>query len=310
MHLPFTGIASFCKLPIHTDLATLKANVAVLGVPYDGGSTNRPGARFGPRAVREASTLYSYFEHGERGYFDVEEGRRLLSDVDIVDAGDVDILPTLTDATFVNVTRAIQLILSHGAMPVVVGGDHSVTFPVVRAFDASDGPIDVVHLDAHVDYNATFLSVEHAHGNPMRHVHRLPFVRNLTQIGIRGLVVAERSYKDALERGVKIATARDVQRHGVAYAVEMIPPSDRIYVSFDVDVLDPCFAPGTGTPEVGGLSYLEVKEILRGIAAKGKVVGFDVMEVNPLYDPAAVTAQTAARLIIDFLGMIEASRAD
>ena len=90
----------------------------------------------------------------------------------------------------------------------------------------------------------------------------------------------------------------------------MIPPSDRIYVSFDVDVLDPCFAPGTGTPEVVGLSYLEVKEILRGIAAKGKVVGFDVMEVNPLYDPTAVTAQTAARLIIDFLGMIEASRAD
>ncbi|MFI5341255.1 MAG: agmatinase [Candidatus Methylomirabilales bacterium] len=300
----FTGIPSFARGPIVPPQA-VEADVAVLGVPYDEGTGFRPGTRFGPRALREASLRYAFFGPGpgKRGYWDLEAGRRRLSRLRLADCEDVDIVALDLEGNFQRISDAVETVVARGAMPVVLGGDHSITFPAVRGF-TSHGPLSLVHIDAHLDYREEVGGVRFGHGCPIRRIAELPFIGDIVTLGIRGLRAKEEDLEAAAARGNRIVSAAAMRRDGLAAALAQVPHAERIYVTLDVDALDPGVAPGTGTPDPGGLTYTEVRDLLQGIARKGHIVGCDLVEVNPWLDPTGVTPLTGAQLIIEFLASI------
>ncbi len=306
VNMPVTGIASFCKFPICDDLDTVKADVAILGMPWDWGVGFRPGTRFGPRAVREFSTRYAFYESGMTtvpGYYDIDLGKRLLTDVSIVDCGDVDILYTDIEYSFRVLRETIRQVIRHGAMPVLIGGDHSITFPFVEAL-AGKGPLGIVQIDAHLDYHDSLFGVRLANGNSMKRISELPYIGPIAQIGMKGVRVREENLRDSLARGNLVISARELRRIGPEVAIARVPQSERYFVTIDFDALDPAIAPGIGSPEVGGMNYEELRGLLRAMARKGKIVGFDLCEVNPMVDPTGLTASTAAQTILEFLGAI------
>lgn len=296
---------SFFRTPLCNDLSSLTADVAFLGVPFDQATYQRPGARYGPNAIRDVERLYEYMDPWEdreaQGYFDIDTGRTLLQGVTMADCGDVTVLPADVERNLDKVTRAVVAILERGAFPVIVGGDHSITFPAVRAFEQYV-PLDVVHLDAHQDFTHQLQGVRHTHGCPIRRVRELSFVRNITSVGIRW--ARKDVYEDAMSLGVKTITTEEFLRQGATRIAQEVPQARHLYVSLDIDVLDPAYAPGTGTPVPGGLSYFQVRDFLCALVGRGNVVGFDIMEVAPAYDWAQTTAMTAARLIIDLLSVV------
>ncbi|MBI2872704.1 MAG: agmatinase [Chloroflexi bacterium] len=296
---------SFFRAPLVNDLTQLKADVAFLGVPYDQGTLQRPGARYGPNAIRDVERVYDYLdawqEKEAQGYFDIDAAATLLQGVTMADCGDVTILPADVERNFDKITRAVRQLLDRRAFPVIVGGDHSITFPVVRAFDGH-GPLDVVHLDAHQDFTHSLQGVQFHHGCPIRRVRELPFVGHITSLGIRW--ARKDVYEDALRLGVHTITREQFAEKGAIQVAEELPTAERLYISLDIDVLDPACAPGTGAPAPGGLTYLEVRDFFRALAKRSHVVGMDVVEVAPVYDSAQVTAYTAAKLIIDLLSAV------
>jgi agmatinase len=305
VNLPFTGIASFCKFPIHTDLETLSADVAIFGVPWDEGVGYRPGARFGPRSLREYSTRFAFHERGvgKNGYWDIERRKRYLEKVRLVDCGDQDVLYLKVEETFSAITDSVEKILSVKAFPVILGGDHSVTFPVVRAF-RNRKPLHIIHLDAHLDYNDSIEGVLLANGSPIKRVSELDFVGGIIQVGMRGIRAREDAYNDSLSRDNKIITVSDFRRTGAERVLSQIPDGGFIYITIDIDVLDPSIAPGTSSPEFEGMTYKEIKDLLTGIPSRGKVVGFDVVEVNPLLDAVGLTQSAAVMIILEFIGAV------
>jgi agmatinase len=303
LDLPFVGHCTFGTRPPCLDWGTLDADVAVLGVPYDMGTQYRPGARFGPRAIREASTLFS-FGHG--GAYDHEADVVYLpmDQVRIVDVGDADIVHTDTAASHRNAEAAVRRILERGAMPVVLGGDHAVNIPCIRAF-ADQAPIHLVQIDAHLDFVDVRHGVREGHGNPMRRAAEQAHVSGLTQLGIRNVSsTAREGYEDARRRGSEIRSVRQCRKLGTAGVLALIPAGVRYYVTIDIDAFDPSIAPGTGTPSHGGFLYWEVLELLQGLARRGQVAGIDLVEVAPAYDPAGITAILAAQILLNFLGFI------
>lgn len=304
VNLPSVGIASFLKSPICEDLDRVEAEVAVLGIPHDVGIGYRPGTRFGPRDIREYSTRYSAWGAMQKsGYWDINTKRRHLSDVRIVDCGDVDIAYNDQDQNFATITANVRTLLRRGALPVLLGGDHSVTFPIVRAFEEV-GPIGLVQIDAHLDYIDEVCGVRFANGSPIRRAAELPFVREIVQLAIRDIRSREENYNDSVARGNMVVTREEIRRHGVPAVLDRIPRMPRLYATIDIDALDPSVAPGTGSPTVDGLLYHELRALLQGLAAKGKVVGFDLVEVNPLVDPTGQTSLLATTAILEFLGAI------
>lgn len=303
LDLPFVGLCTFGKRPVCLDWDQLEADVAVLGAPYDMGTQYRSGARFGPRAIREASTLFS-FGHG--GAYDHEDDAVYLpmDAVRIVDMGDADIIHTDTVASHGNTEHAVRLILERGALPVVLGGDHAVNIPCVRAFDAH-GPIHVVQIDAHLDFVDLRHGVREGHGNPMRRAAEQTHVSGMTQLGIRNVSsTAREGYDDARRRGSTFRSVRQCRKLGTDGVLDLIPSGARYYVTIDIDAFDPSIAPGTGTPSHGGFLYWEVMELLQGLAKRGQVVGIDLVEVAPAYDPSGITAFLAAQVLLNFLGYI------
>ena len=301
LNLPFTGITTFCKLPMHTDLDSLDADVAIIGAPFDLGTQYRSGTRFGPRAIRAASSLYAL-----RGvsYYDHEFDTEFLTGVRVVDCGDVDMIHMRPEACLQNINDAIGRIVARGALPVVLGGDHSVPIPVVRALK-SKGPMYIVQVDAHLDFVDERMGVREGNGNIMRRVAEMAHVEGFAQIGIRGPgSSAPSDFVDARRMGGTIIGPRALRNKGMEWVLKQIPDHRRYYVTIDIDGFDAGSAPGTGSPSIGGLDYYEVTDLLRGVARKGEVVGFDFVEVAPQYDPTEVTAQLAARVILDFLGAI------
>jgi agmatinase len=302
LNLPFVGHCTFGKRPICADWDQIAADVAVLGVPYDMGTQYRPGARFGPRAIREASTLFSF---GHSGAYDHEDDTVYLGrDVRIVDVGDVDIVHTDTATSHENTRMAVRKILAAGALPLVLGGDHSVHAPVIEAYGGR-GPIHIVHIDAHLDFVDERHGVRYGHGNPLRRASETEHVVGMTQLGIRNVSSSNQSdYVAARRFGSRILSVREFRRLGVDAVLQLIPQGANIYVTIDIDGFDPSIAPGTGTPSHGGFLYYEVLELLKGIAKQGRVVGVDLVEVAPVYDPAGITAFLAAQLLLNFLGFI------
>ena len=307
LDFPFVGIPSFLRSPLVQDLGQLDADVAVLGVPTDEGSPFMPGSRFGPRAIREHSLR---FVTDPPGFFDPQERRRYLEremrDNRIADVGDADVLPTNPADTFTNVTTATRAILDRGALPVVIGGDHAITFPVVRAFDeAGLGPLHVVHFDAHLDYMPFVHGLSMTNQHAFRHIRKMDSVAGITQVGIRSIRGTETMLADALRDGNRVVTMEELRDVTVAGMVAALPENARVYVSIDIDALDLPLVPGCVSAEPGGLHYEELRAALFALAEHTDVIGFDLVEVNPMLDVGTgVTSYLAAHTIVEFLARI------
>ena len=301
LNLPFVGISTFGKSPLCLDWDKIDADVAVVGAPFDFGTQWRAGARFGPRSIREASTLFSF---GHAGAYDHEDDVTYLAGVRMVDIGDADIVHTDTVKSHANIEHAVRKILAAGALPVVLGGDHSINIPCVAAF-SDEEPIHIVQIDAHLDFVDVRHGVRFGHGNPMRRAAEKDHVTGLTQIGIRNVSsTAREGYEDARRMGSDILSVRQVRKLGVDAVLERIPAGKRYYVTIDIDGFDPSIAPGTGTPSHGGFLYYEVLELLAGLAKRGSVAGIDLVEVAPDYDHTGTTAILAAQVLLNFIGRI------
>jgi agmatinase len=307
LDLPFVGISTFGKKPYVPDWSNIDADVAILGAPFDFGTQWRSGARFGPRGIREASTLFS-FGHG--GAYDHEDGITYLpvDKVRIVDIGDADIVHTNTEKSHANIEKGVRQILKAGALPVVLGGDHSVNIPCINAFSDQE-PIHIVQIDAHLDFVDERHGVRYGHGNPMRRAAEKDYVTGLSQIGIRNVSsTAREGYEEARAMGSDIVSVRQFRKMGVESMLERIPAGIRYYVTIDIDGFDPSIAPGTGTPSHGGFLYYEVLELLDGLTKRGEIVGMDCVEVAPDYDHTGTTAILAAQILMNTIGRIMHNR--
>ena len=302
LNLPFVGIATFGKRPYVEDWRRLDADVAILGAPFDFGTQWRSGARFGPRAVREASTLFSF---GHAGAYDHEDDATYLpGSVRIVDMGDADIVHTDTAKSHANIMAGVRAALAAGALPVTIGGDHSINIPCIDAFD-DQGEFHILQIDAHLDFVDERHGVRFGHGNPMRRAAEKAYVTGLTQVGIRNVSsTAKEGYDDARAMGSDILSVRQARALGPEALRKRIPEGARVYVTIDIDAFCPSIAPGTGTPSHGGFLYYEVLELLQQVAQHHEVIGIDLVEVAPDYDSSGSTAILAAQLLLNFLGFI------
>ena len=303
LNLPFVGICTFGKYPYLEDWDNIKADVAVMGAPFDFGSQFRSGARMGPRGIREASTLFS-FGHG--GAYDHEDDITYLpsDSTKIVDIGDADIIHTDTIKSHENIKFGVKKIIAAKAIPVILGGDHSINIPCIDAFEDQES-IHVIQIDAHLDFVDERHGVRYGHGNPMRRASEKSYVSGMTQIGIRNVSsTAKEGYIDARAKGSKIFSVRHLRKMGIDKILEQIPKDKRYYITIDIDAFDPSIASGTGTPSHGGFNYYEILELLDGIIKQGKVVGLDLVEVAPDYDLTNSTATLAAQLLMNTIGRI------
>ena len=302
LNLPFVGVSTFAKRELVTDWSQINADVAVLGAPFDFGTQWRAGARFGPRGIRDASTLFSF---GHSGAYDHEDDVTYLTeDVKIVDIGDADIIHTDTIKSHKNIEKGVRSILKAGALPVVLGGDHSVNIPCVNAFSNS-GPIHILQIDAHLDFVDERHGVKYGHGNPMRRAAEKNYVTGLTQVGIRNVSsTSKEGYEDAKAMNSDILSVRQTRKIGPKNLVGRIPKDSNVYITIDIDAFCPSIAPGTGTPSQGGFLYYEVLEILQHLSKQNKVVGIDLVEVAPDYDHSGSTTILAAQILLNFLGFI------
>jgi len=302
LNLPFVGIPTFGKRPYIADWDAIEADIAILGAPFDFGTQFRAGARFGPRAVREASTLFSF---GHAGAYDHEDDVTYLGqEVRMVDIGDADIVHTDTENSHANIEKGVRAILKAGALPVTIGGDHSINIPCIRAFD-DQGPIHILQIDAHLDFVDIRHGVRHGHGNPMRRAAEKDYVTGITALGIRNVSsTTKEGYDAARTMGDDILSVRQVRKLGPEATAARIPAGARVYVTIDIDGFCPSIAPGTGTPSHGGFLYYDVLEILQHVANTHDIVGIDLVEVAPDYDRDGTTAILAAQVLLNFLGFI------
>ena len=293
----FAQPATFMRLPYQTDLAGV--DIAMLGVPFDSGTSYRSGARLGPREIRAQSSLirpYSYFQK-------ISPFERLT----IVDAGDVDAPPVGIEPAYAAIEAAVDRILAAGAAPLIVGGDHSISLPVLRSAARVHGPLALVQFDAHIDTWGDYFGGRYFHGSPFRCAieERLIAPQQYVQIGIRGPMYGEdEDFRYQREQGVTTIDIGMVKRDGVERTMARVHDivGDRaLYVTFDIDSIDPAYAPGTGTPEVGGLTSYEAQELLRALAGL-RLVGCDVVEVAPPFDgPGHITSLLAANVMFELL---------
>lgn len=368
--LPFTGIATFARAP-HVPPEALQpgqADFAVIGVPFDAAVGFRPGQRLAPRAIRDLSTRYALpWGPDNPGYWDVQDHCWYLEGCRLVDLGDADPLYTDLDHLDHSVAHVVGAALRAGAVPVVLGGDHSITYPVLRAYGAvlggpagpgaaagpagagagavagrtGPGPLPssaaggvrlhILQIDAHLDFTDRVAGFLRSNSSPFRRAAELPFIGTITVIGVRGIRTSPEAFAAAVERGNRIVTMREwraawamraaaasgagagampgtppasgEERDPLERFLEAIPRGEPLYISLDIDGLDPAIAPGTSSPEPGGLTYEEVREILRLAAARAQVVAVDIVEVNPYLDPGGMTALLAARLAIEAMAV-------
>src|SRR5215469_12512285 len=293
--LPYAGVPTFLDLPFKDSLADL--DIAVIGVPMDLGVTNRPGARFGPRAVRTIERIGPY-----------HHALKVAPSVScrVADVGDVPFRSRFDlDSSIKDIESFFAQIVSAGARPLAVGGDHSITYPILKAV-GKDRPVGLVHIDAHCDTGGTFEGEKFHHGGPFRHavLDGVLDPKRTIQIGIRG--PAELLWAFSFDAGMTVVHMEDMARHGLEWVIgkaREVVGSGPVYISFDVDGLDPAFAPGTGTPEVGGLYPREAQAILRSLVGL-EIVGGDVVEVAPQYDSTTNTAQVGAQMLFEILSVM------
>jgi agmatinase len=291
-------------LPRLEDLGGRTAAVAVAGIPFDSGVSYRPGARFGPHAVRHASKmLRPYHPVLDAHPFDAQQ---------VADAGDIAANPFDIAEAITSIERHAGALLSSADRLLVIGGDHTVALPLLRATAAKHGPVSLVHFDAHLDTWDTYFGAPYTHGTPFRRAveEGLLALEASAHVGIRSPLYAYSDLADDKELGFATITTEDVGRHGTDQAVDRIRErvgGRPVYLSVDIDVLDPAHAPGTGTPEPGGLTTRELQFILRGLAGLN-LVGADIVEVAPAYDHAELTALAAANVAYEYLALLALTR--
>jgi agmatinase len=294
----FAGLGTFARLPRLDEVPA--ADVAVVGVPFDAGVSFRPGARFGPAAVREISRLLRPYNPGlDVAPFDAAQ---------VVDAGDIACNPFNIDEAIATVEEHAGDLMDTGARLVTVGGDHTIALPLLRAVAARHGPVALLHFDAHLDTWDTYFGAAYTHGTPFRRAFEegLLDTEAVSHVGTRGPLYGAGDLTDDARMGFGIVTSADVMRRGVDEVVAALRErvGDRpLYVSIDIDVLDPAHAPGTGTPEAGGMTSRELLEVLRGLAG-ARLVGADVVEVAPPYDHAEMTAVAASHVCYDLVSLL------
>jgi len=298
----FGQIATFMLLPAAD--APDGLDVALIGIPYDGGVSYRPGARFGPRAVREQSSLIRSWHP----VLKVHPFERLR----VADCGDIDVVPTSIEQTYAAITARVDAVTAAGATPVCVGGDHSITLGVLRSLAKRFGPLGLVHFDAHPDTWDQYFGSRYFHGTPFRRAveERLIDPRRMIQVGIRGPLYGPEDFAFHDEHGIEVIRIEAIKEQGTAFVTDRFARlrGAPVYCSFDIDAVDPAFAPGTGTPEVGGLTSYEALALVRGLVGL-ELVGADVVEVSPPYDgPGQVTALLAANLLFELVSLLALAR--
>ncbi len=297
----FAGPLTFARLPYREDFTGV--DLAVLGIPFDGGTTFRPGPRFGPRKIRELSVMLRDYNPALK----VAPFDRLA----VVDGGDLPVVPTYLEDTFGRVEAALKPILELGVIPLCLGGDHSVTLPVLRAVAARYGPVALVHIDAHTDLWDEYYGRKYSHGTTFRRAIEEGLIRPEAsiQVGMHGPVFGPEDYELPRRLGLEMIPLSTIEAYGVDEVVRAIRRrvQGSAYLSFDIDVVDPAFAPGTGTPEAGGLTPREVLRLIRGLVGL-PFVGFDLVEVSPPYDHGEVTALLAANIAYEFICLAAISK--
>ena len=297
----YAGINTFLKAPYTEDVAAVgDYDATVLGAPFDGGTTYRPGTRFGPQGLRKISALYTPYNY--------ELGVDLREQMTLCDAGDIFTIPSNIEKTFDQISRAVSHVTSSGSMPIIIGGDHSIGFSTVRGIaNCTSKKIGIVHFDRHADIQEKDLD-ERMHTTPWFHATNIPNVpaTNLVQVGIGGWQVPREAVKVARERNTNIITISDVERMGIDKTAEMAleiawDGADMVYLSFDIDCIDCGFVPGTGWPEPGGFLPREALALVAKVAAEG-LCGMELVEVSPPYDTSDITALMGTRIIVDVLG--------
>lgn len=305
-NMAFTGIATFARAPYIPDLRQLSADFAVYGFPFDCAVGYRPGQRLAPRAIRDMSTRFGMdWGAANPGFWDIETDRHYLKGCRLVDVGDVD--PLYHDLEHLDRSAAALVggILAAGAVPVGIGGDHSVTYPMIKAF-AGTGDLAIVQIDAHLDFTDQIHGFTRSNSSPIRRAAELPFVGEIAVQGVRGLRTNEAAYRAAVGRGSRVVLQRTIREQGIAAALTALPRGKRVYLTIDIDALDPSLAPGTSSPEFEGMSLTELRQILRAVAAQNKVVGIDLVEVNPYLDVANLTSNLAARILVEAIAYAHA----
>ena len=297
------GRPSFINVPRCDSLDALQADVAIIAYPYTVPYTlewSRQPSSWAPGAIREASLRYqSLVTH-----HDMDFGSELFAGrkVQIVDCGDVFETPGQYEANSRMATSVLKEIVARGAVPIVLGGDHATTVPMMRAYEGR-GPICVVHIDAHLDFRDEVNGIHDGLSSPMRRASELPWVTSMIQIGLRGVGSARRrEVDDAAAFGSIRVRAEELHEVGVREILRRVPDAPSYYISLDTDAIDPAIAPGINALEFGGLTYFEVSNLLKGIATKGRIVGFDIVEIAPGKDHQNMTSLLAARLILNLLG--------
>jgi agmatinase len=290
----FSGIPTFMRLPHLTEAKDL--DIALIGIPFDGGTTYRPGTRFGPRNIRVQSAMI-------RPWNPVLK----LNPFDkwrIADFGDLSINPLSIEDTYQRITQQLTGVLKTGARSVCVGGDHSILLPILRAIHEQFGPVGFIQLDAHGDTWGGYFGSPHSHGTPVKYAVEEGLIArgSALQIGLRGQVYSENDFDFARRHRIQIVTAEEFHRSGVSLVKRHLKKLGNrpTYITLDIDIVDPAFAPGTGTPQVGGLSSAQILDLVR--ALKGlQIVGCDVVEVSPPYDSGEITSLLAANLLYELI---------
>ncbi len=297
--LPFAGIATFARAPHAPVDADWTADAAVLGVPFDIAVGFRPGQRFAPRAVREASLRYAL---PPEGFYDLRADRVRLAGLALRDAGDVDLPSLEPELARDRITRAARALRARARLPVFLGGDHSVSYPLLRAFD-DVRDLHVVQLDAHLDFTDARNDTRFSNSSPFRRAAgELPNLASVTTLGLRGLRFDREAVAAARARGHRLVPMWELDTAAaVDAAVAALPAGAPVYLSVDVDALDPAVLPGTSSPEPDGLTYAALLALARGAVARNRLVGVDVVELAPALDPSGNSALLVARLVMDVL---------
>lgn len=295
---PFIGIPSFMRLPVSRELKNV--DVAILGVPFDSGTSYRTGTRFGPRKIRESSLMI----WGHNSTLNVTP----LKKMNVVDYGDVSVIPTSIEHTMTAITKIASEIIESETRLITLGGDHSIVLPLLRAHAKKHGPVSLVHIDAHIDtWESEFDAVPYSHGTPFRHALNEGLIRRneYMQIGIRGPLSGENDYADAKALGARTVTIHEVMEKGIKEILKEVHERMKgpVYVTVDIDSADPAYAPGTGTPEVGGLTSYQLLQLIRGLHGLD-LIGFDLVEVSPPFDHGDITSILAANIAFEYLSLL------
>lgn len=295
----FCGVRTFMRLPL---VETLEHGIdfAVMGAPFDGGQSFRSGARFGPESIRDFSVLLRpYNVEQEINVFDYLSG---------IDYGDLSVVPGYIEESYARMEKGLDVVLANGTIPIVLGGDHSITLAELRAIAKKHGPVGLVHFDAHSDTWDSYFGMKYNHGTTFRRAIEEGLITPARgiQVGMRGPLYAPADLDDARELGLEVYTTTQLKKIGIEGMIDIIKRrvgDGPTFFSFDVDFLDPAYAPGTGTPEVGGVTTTEALTLIRGLTGI-QFVGFDVVEVLPAFDHGQITSAAAANVVYEFITLL------